>query len=110
MLKGNCDGVMAAGIDAVLGGHVRNGSKQTFDRRKAMSPKADIPHPLPFHRVIAPRPDRNRSCCLLCLRLPILDPLKKIGHFFGPPLHKLATEYDGVVALYFDCAPPFEVM
>src|SRR6516162_8836108 len=73
-------------------------------------PKADIPHPLPFHRVIAPRPDRNRSCCLLCLRLPILNALKKIGQFFGPSLHKLTTEYDGVVALYLDCAAPFEVM
>jgi hypothetical protein len=36
--------------------------------------------------------------------------LKEIGHFFGPPLHKLTTEYDGVVALYLDCAAPFEVM
>jgi len=102
---------MAAGINALLGGHIRNGSKGDIRSKKGdVPPKADIPHPLPFHRVIAPRPDRNRSCCLLCLRLPILNALKKIGQFFGPSLHKLTTEYDGVVALYLDCAAPFEVM
>jgi hypothetical protein len=46
---------------------------------------------------------------LFCLGALALNPLKKIDQFFGHSLHKLIPQRNGVVALYLDCAAPFEV-
>ena len=66
MLKGNCDGVMAAGIDALLGGHVPNGSKADIRSKKGDVPESGHPASAPIsprHRAEA----RQKPFMLLAL-------------------------------------------
>ena len=46
---------------------------------------------------------------LFCLGTLTLNPLEKVEQFFGPSFHELIAQSNGAVALYLDCAAPFEV-